>query len=108
MNTPEPAGSEQGNQTFIVVSLAGPHRDLSRDTRLQPFWDEHATFIDTLVAEGFILMGGPLVDEGGAMLIVKARDEEEVRGKLADDPWYRESILQLQSIKRWQIFIDER
>jgi uncharacterized protein YciI len=53
--------------TFVIISSAGPNRDLSKGTREQPFWDEHAEFIDRLVAEGSILMGGPLVDEGGSL-----------------------------------------
>jgi uncharacterized protein YciI len=66
-------------QTFVTISSAGPNRDLSKSTREQPLWDEHAAFIEQLIAEGFILMGGPLVDEGGAMLIVNSDDETEVR-----------------------------
>jgi uncharacterized protein YciI len=61
--------------TLVVISSAGPNRDVSKGTREQPFWDEHAEFIDRLVAEGSILMGGPLVDEGGALLIVNGEDE---------------------------------
>jgi uncharacterized protein YciI len=94
--------------TFVVISSAGPNRDRSKGTREQPFWDEHAEFIDRLAAEGFILMGGPLVDEGGSLLIVNAEDENEVREKLKNDPWRDQGILKLESIKRWQIFIDER
>ena len=94
--------------TFIAISSAGPNRDPSKGTREQPFWDQHAAFIDQLVAEGFVLMGGPLVDEGGAVLIVNAEDENEVRAKLKSDPWFETGILRLESIKRWQIFIDER
>jgi uncharacterized protein YciI len=98
--------------TFLAFSSAGPNRDFSKDTRGQPFWDEHAKFIDQLVADGFILMGGPLVNEGGmpqgALLIVNAEDENEVREKLKNDPWFTHGILKLESIKRWQIFIDVR
>ena len=94
--------------TFVAISSAGPDRDFSKDTREQPFWDEHAAFIDKLVADGFILMGGPLVDEGGSLLIVNADDENEVREKLKDDPWREHGILKLESVKRWQIFIDAR
>jgi uncharacterized protein YciI len=54
------------------------------------------------------LMGGPLVDEGGSLLIVNAEDENEVREKLKNDPWREHGILKLESIKRWQIFIDAR
>jgi uncharacterized protein YciI len=95
-------------QTFLVISTAGPNRDLSRDTREQPYWDDHAAFIDRLVDDGVIFLGGPLIDEGGAMIAVHAQDEAEVRAILADDPWYQRGILTLASIKRWQIFIDER
>jgi uncharacterized protein YciI len=98
--------------TFVTISSAGPNRNPAKDTREQPFWDEHAAFIDQLVAEGFILMGGPLVDEGemphGALLIVNAEDENEVREKLKNDPWFEHGILKLESVKRWQIFIDKR
>ena len=94
--------------TFIALSSAGPNRDLSKGSREQRYWDEHGAFIDALVAEGFIMMGGPLADEGGAMLIVNAADEHEVREKMKDDPWYVHGMLKLESVKRWEIFIDER
>jgi len=98
--------------TFVVISSVGPNRDRSKSTREQPFWDEHVVFIDRLVDEGFILMGGPLVDEAGmpqgALVIVQAEDEKEVREKLKNDPWFERSILNLESVKRWEIFIDVR
>jgi uncharacterized protein YciI len=94
--------------TFVVISSAGANHDLSKSTREQPLWDEHAAFIDQLVADSFILMGGPLVDEHGAMLIVHADDEAEVRHKLANDPWMKHGVLKLEDIKRWEIFIDAR
>src|ERR1700740_2753825 len=93
---------------FIVISSAGPNRDFSKGTREQPFWDEHAAFIDHLVEQGFILMDGPLEDEGGSLLILNVKDEKEAREKLKKDPWLHHGILKQQSIKRWQIFIDER
>jgi uncharacterized protein len=94
--------------TFVAISSAGANRDLSKGTREQPLWNEHAAFIDKLVDDGFILMGGPLVDEGGSLLIFNAEDESEVREKLKSDPWSEHGILKLESVKRWQIFIDER
>ena len=93
---------------YVILSTAGPKRDLGKGTREQAYWDEHAAFIDGLVEQGFIMMGGPLDDEGGAILIVRAGDEKEVRATMQHDPWYRNGILQLVSVKRWTIFIDER
>jgi uncharacterized protein YciI len=98
--------------TFLAISSVGPNRDSSKGTREQPFWDEHAAFIDKLVDEGFIVMGGPLVDERemphGALLIINAEDENEVREKLKNDPWFKHGILKLESVERWQIFVDAR
>jgi len=97
-------------KTFVAISTVGPNRDPSKGVREQPFWDEHAAFIDRLVEEGFLLMGGPLLDEGGmprgALLIVNAEDEIGVREKLNDDPWFEKGILKLDSVKCWEIFID--
>lgn len=93
--------------TFVATSKAGSERDLSKGSREQRYWDEHAAFIDGLVDEGFIMLGGPF-DDGGAMLIVLAESEAAARAKLAADPWYRYELLELVSVKRWEIFIDER
>ncbi len=99
-------------KTFLAISSAGPNSDRSKRTREQPFWDEHVVFIDQLVDYGFILMGGPLVDENGiphgALIIVNAENENEVREKLKNDPWFQKGILKLESVKRWEIFIDQR
>ncbi len=94
--------------TYLVISRAGANRDLSKGSREQPYWDEHEPFIDALVDEGFILVGGPLVDEGGAALVVLAEDEAAVREKLGNDPWYQRGVLRLESIARWQRFIEKR
>ena len=93
---------------FLAISSAGLNRDFSKGTREQLFWDEHAKFIDQLVDDGFILMGGPLVDEGGSLLVFSAGDENEVREKLKNDPWAQHGILKLESVKRWEILIDQR
>jgi len=97
---------------FVVISSVGPNRDPSMGVREQPFWDEHAAFIDQLVDKGFIFMGGPLLDEtelpSGALLIINADGESEVREILKNDPWFERGILKLESVRRWQIFIDAR
>ena len=92
--------------TFIVTSAAGSNRDHSRGAREQPYWDEHTAFIDQLVDEGFIVVGGPLPDEGGAVLVVRADSEEAVRDRLRHDPWYVHGILAPPNVRRWDIFVD--
>ncbi len=94
-------------QIFVARSVAGAERDLTKDSRGQSLWDEHAAFIDELVAAGFIRLGGPFTDVGGAMLVVRAADEAEVRARLAPDPWYAHGILTLADVTRWEVFIDQ-
>ena len=81
-------------ETFVTISSASPNADPSKVTRQQPLWDEHAAFIDKLVAEGFIMMGGPLIDgteiPHGALLIVSAEDENEVRKQTEERSLVRE------------------
>ena len=92
---------------YLATSVAGPNRDLNKGSREQPYWNDHARFIDNLVEDGFMVMGGPLSDEGGAMIIVSADSEQAVRDRLKDDPWTTHGILQLESVRRWEIFVDE-
>ena len=93
---------------FVMIASAGPNRDLAKGPREQPFWQEHAEFIDRLVAEGFIWMGGPLVDEGGSLLFFHAADENEVREKMKNDPWAQTRHPQTGEHQALGIFIDER
>ena len=92
---------------YVVISEAGAARDLSIGTREQRFWDEHAAFIDALVEDGFIALGGPFPDEGGAMIVVRAESETDVYARLEPDPWYRNDLLRIAGVHRWEIFIKE-
>ena len=45
---------------FLVKHVPGPAWDPARPRREQDGWDEHAAFMDGLVAEGVIVLGGPV------------------------------------------------
>jgi uncharacterized protein YciI len=90
-----------------LVELAkGPAWDHARGRREQPGWDEHAAFMEVLVADGFILLGGPTGpgDNGNAVLVVDAHDELAVRARLAGDPWLG-SVLEIESVRPWSIWL---
>jgi len=75
--------------------------------REQDGWDEHAAFMDGLVDEGFIILGGP-VDEGAwILLVIVAETEEAVRERLAADPWASTGLLRLVAVEPWQILLGE-
>ena len=73
----------------------------------QSDWDAHAAFMDGLVDEGFIVLGGPLADEVRVAHAVAAESEEAVRATLARDPW-SETHLRIDTIEPWTIRLDGR
>lgn len=95
---------------FIVINEQGPAWDPDRPMRQQDGWDEHGAFMDALAAQGFVVLGGPF-REGKthrARLIVKAVDEQEVRSRLAPDPWLRQGILRTVGLERWEVLLGGR
>jgi len=90
---------------FAVTLETGPNWDHSRGRREQDAWDEHAAFMDGLVDDGFVILGGPLADEHRVVHVVEAESEDAVRTRLAQDPW-SETHLVVDSIDAWTIRLD--
>jgi uncharacterized protein YciI len=61
--------------------------------------------MNALVAEGFVVLGGPLEDDASTLLIVDARDEEAVRARLAGDPWSAMRLLEVAAVVGWEILL---
>ena len=91
---------------FFAVRLehAGPW-DFSKGLREQEGWEEHAAFMDELVEQGFIVLGGPLTGDE-VLLVSRADDEQEVRARLAEDNWAQNGMLAITSIQPWTILLD--
>ena len=93
---------------FLVINLrSGPRWDPSRPLEEQSGWLAHASFMDGLVDDGFIVLGGVLGDEVRTAHAVEASSEDEVRRRFAQDPW-SESHLVVDSIDPWTIRLDAR
>jgi len=90
--------------------------------RDQQLWAEHATFINSLMDEGFLLLGGPLADGSNldddfspasepvgderlyrTMVVVQAADSAEAARRVEQDPWVRSGVLERTSIDRWEV-----
>lgn len=93
---------------FAVTTVHGPKWDSSKPIREQAAWDAHASFMDELVDDGFIVLGGPLDDGEHALLIVADADERRVRQRLGTDPWYPMDLLSVGTVQRWTIWLDGR
>ena len=86
---------------LVVLRRSGPEYNHSKPLEEQAGWDEHATFMDGL-DDGFIVLGGVLGDEVRTAHAVEASSEDEVRERLARDPWSG-SHLVVDSIDPWTI-----
>jgi uncharacterized protein YciI len=94
--------------TFLVlVRRTGPEWDRSRPMEEQSDWDAHAEFMDGLVDDGFIVLGGPLADEERVAHVIEAESEQAVRATLARDPWSQTHLV-IDSIEPWTLRLDSR
>ena len=91
----------------VVLRRTGPRWDRSRPMEEQSDWPAHASFMDGLVDEGFVVLGGPLADEERVVHVVEAESEDAVRATLARDPW-SETHLRVDAIDPWTIRLDGR
>jgi hypothetical protein len=91
---------------FVVRLERGGPWDWSRELRDQDGWDEHARFMDSLVDDAFILLGGPLAGDRDVLHVVDAASEEAVRDRLAQDVWHQNGMLRITSIESWTVLLD--
>jgi hypothetical protein len=92
---------------LVILRQAGPEWDGSKPMEEQPGWAEHAAFMDDLVDEGFIVLGGPLAYDRRVAHAVEAESEDAVRATWARDPWSG-SHLVVDTIEPWTIRLDGR
>jgi hypothetical protein len=92
---------------LVTIRRTGPEWNRSLPMEQQSDWDAHAAFMDALVEEGFIVLGGPLDDGERVMHAIEAPSEDEIRATLARDPW-SESHLVIDVIEPWTIRLDGR
>src|SRR5579863_5655445 len=91
---------------YAVRMVNGAAYDRRRERREQDGWDEHAEFMDALVDEGFVVLGGPVGDGEQVLLAIEAADESEIRERMADDPWHASGVLRIGRVTPWTIWLD--
>lgn len=90
---------------FAVVRTKGQAWDAAKPMRSQQQWAEHATFMDRLAADGFVVLGGPLEHSDDFLLAIKAGDANEVEVTLQRDPWSKSGMLAVKSLQPWTILL---
>jgi uncharacterized protein YciI len=93
---------------IVVRMVPGSAWDAAQDSRGQRLWDEHAEFMDDLMARGLIELAGPLADRSGALVVVRSDSVDDVRGWFEADPWTVHDVLPVHDVQEWTIFLDGR
>lgn len=91
----------------VRLRRGGPW-DWSRGLREQEGFAEHGQFMDALVEEGMIVLGGVLEGGRDTLHAIEADSEEAIRARFAQDNWVRNGMLTIVSIEPWTILLDGR
>jgi len=90
---------------FAVIEKRGPSWNDQVPMSGQDKWEEHAAFMNTLVEDGSLVLGGPLVAGPRVLLIFNLASKEEIRRRIAGDPWLMMGLLSLVGIEPWEILL---
>jgi uncharacterized protein YciI len=90
-------------QLFAVIRSRGAAWQASLSLENQEDWDVHASFMNALVKEGFVVLGGPLEGTSDVLLIVRAQTSEEIVDRLSADPWAAKDLLRVSRVTPWKV-----
>ncbi|HTR83695.1 MAG TPA: hypothetical protein VMI56_04395 [Reyranella sp.] len=88
---------------FAILRTRGPNWNDDRPMEGQVDWRAHADYMNALVDEGFMLLGGPLAGSRDVLLIVRAESEQEVETRFAEDVWSINDLLRTLRIDPWRL-----
>ena len=90
---------------FAVLRTRGPNWNHATPLRQQLLWDEHATFMDGLKAEGLVKIAGPLEGSIDVLLIVRGESAAAIEARLVEDPWTPVDMLSTTWIRPWDVLV---
>jgi uncharacterized protein YciI len=88
-------------RVFAVTRTRGPRWNDAEPMEGQEGWRRHADQMNAMVADGFMLLGGPLVGTRDVLLIVRAADEAEIEARLGADCWTINGLLRTLQVTPW-------
>jgi len=86
---------------FAVMRTRGPRWNDAVPMEGQADWRRHADQMNAMVADGFMLLGGPLAGTRDVLLIVRAADEAEIEARLGADCWTINGLLRTLQVTPW-------
>jgi hypothetical protein len=67
------------NNTFILHWAPGPAWVPGKTVREQPYWTQHAAFMDPLFENATVVLDGLFGDATGSLVVIEAENEQAVQ-----------------------------
>ena len=96
-------------QAWHVLFEMGPKYDPKLDAMAQPGFADHFQRVHKLADEGKLLVGGPLLEDFtsgklvGAVMVMTAKDEKEVRDTLNADSFISGGVVKIASVRPFMV-----
>lgn len=90
---------------YIVLLKHGPKWIPNKGVSEQPLL-AHGHYLNDLMSRGVLQLAGPFLDDSGGLILLNARDENEVRAITEHDPGIATQILEVESIRPFRIAFD--
>jgi uncharacterized protein YciI len=94
----------QGIRAWLIQLETGPKFDPKTPVMSLPGFEEHAKRMHAMADEGTCLLGGPIFESAdsekitGGIVILKGKDEKEIREKLGSDPFFNSGVMKVASV----------
>jgi uncharacterized protein YciI len=104
-NAPTKQTSEAPLGQYVVLLKRGPKWIPNKRAAEQPLLS-HGRYLNEQMAKGTLRLAGPFLDDSGGLIVYNGRDEAEVRALTERDPGIRDQILEIDSIRPFEIAFD--
>lgn len=88
---------------FAVTRTRGGAWKAGLPAEQQYDWHGHMGYVEKLHADGFVVAAGSLDGTNDALLIVRAKDEREIKEKLEWDSWTANDLLRTTRVVPWTV-----
>ena len=91
---------------FVVIYTKGPAWQREKTVDELPFLREHLQYMHQVFAARQLLMGGPFLDNQGALAILDVADEAQARDIVVQDPFVQAQVLE-PHLHAWHAYFNQ-
>lgn len=93
-------------KNFLITFKQSKNFVKGKTNREQPYWSEHAKFVEDLFANDIIKLGGPSSDFEKIYILLKVNSTAEAENIFANDPFVINNIFEIEYIKQWHLYLN--